>query len=298
MPSQNTESFTVGELVVPEPGRDHLALWLKADAGVQQDGTNNVIGWSDQSGNSNHAGIPAAPPKQPAPKRGAKLDLPKPTAPQLAAQAINGKPAIRFTGDPGLEIVPRSGWPTKDTTVFAVVRCPRKTGNGAILGGITKGASPFQISMPAMTGDIGWNYGLNMVVLDFTNDEMPKLLECSTVDGAARIIHVDGGGHEVLFKERKPAASPPVTDDLKFLLGNSLEGDLAELLVYDRPLATAERHRVGFYLSQKYGIPSRYSAASAQVVGLLDLKRRQSIDGITVEFASGGRPAETPPCTV
>src|SRR5262249_38545633 len=66
---------------VREPVPDGLALWLRADAGVTGDVGGTVAGWADQSGRKHDA-----------------AQIVVSAQPALAANAINGKPALRFDG--------------------------------------------------------------------------------------------------------------------------------------------------------------------------------------------------------
>ena len=58
-------------------------IWFKADAGVSGSGT--VTGWADQSGNNYHASVVSGT-----------------SGPTLVPNAINGKPALRFSSNAGL----------------------------------------------------------------------------------------------------------------------------------------------------------------------------------------------------
>ena len=77
-----TSLFCIAAMAqLPTTASANLSLWLKADAGVTVNGSNEVTTWADQSGNSRNAVNSGV------------------TLPTLLPGAINGRPALRFTDD-------------------------------------------------------------------------------------------------------------------------------------------------------------------------------------------------------
>ncbi len=95
-----------------------LPLWLKADAGVTKNASNQVSQWDDQSGNGNHA------------SQGTLSDQPV-----WVDNATNGRPVLRFDGVsviPGNYLTLGSNYlfSTNDgITLFAVCRSNITTGS-------------------------------------------------------------------------------------------------------------------------------------------------------------------------
>src|SRR5450432_2788038 len=92
-------SFAVADAIPTS----NLVLWLKADAGVTVDPSNNVSAWADQSGQSHDGTVPAAS-----------------GSPVLVSNAICAQPAISFSGSQWLNL---SGQvlTSQQFTVFTVV---------------------------------------------------------------------------------------------------------------------------------------------------------------------------------
>ena len=82
----------------------------------------------------------------------------------------------------------------------------------------------------------------------------------ATNDGAASLFRVDG-------VNRTTSSTPTGTPGTIHLGGSGafpaelLNGDMAEVIVYDRALTNRERNRVGMYLQDKYGIAGGYNLA-------------------------------------
>src|ERR1700692_4346722 len=71
--------LTPSNLEAQAPPSTGLALWLKADVGINQDGSGNVNSWIDQTGNYT-------------------VSQSGSNRPTYVANDINGKPALRFNG--------------------------------------------------------------------------------------------------------------------------------------------------------------------------------------------------------
>ncbi len=241
---------SVGELlsgaaVSPPPAG--LALWLKADSGVTTDGSNNVTSWADSSGNSNNATPPAVDPSSP------------PTAPLLVASALNGKPVVRFNGSSNyLETANNMPGGARPYAIFVVAN---PTGTGS-------------------RGFIGWgSFGSQSEVVAFRQDSLSALdiywwandLYATTIITGQALFETtfDGSTRQILRNGLVVGSSPSsgknttatpagigVTD---LNLSELMQGDIAEILVYDAALSPTTQRAVEAYLQEKYSLPADHA---------------------------------------
>jgi hypothetical protein len=225
------------------PVKGGLKLWLDASVLTLSNNT-AVSSWTDSSGNGYHAtqstGI---------------------SQPIFKTNIINGKPIVRYDGTDDFLISPNgaiSGIST-DATVFSVHSA-------------TDRASSLFISCPQVNTNrfqshCPWSDGV--VYFDFGDITTPSgRLSCpwGGTPGVFSITTFLVGGYAMkIRKNRADLASKTVS--LTFIPGvqtlqigadlggtNSLLGDIAEFILYNRRLSDAEVILVENYLSSKYGI--------------------------------------------
>lgn len=242
---------------------DRLALWLRADGGVDTNGS-AVNRWIDQSGNNRHA-VQTSTASQPA----------------LVTGVINGLPALRFDGaDDFLTFaLPVNG--LSGMTIFLVAANGQNQNGGvsqaeraALFWNETAPwgtlyLSPFQgmvhfrfgtlqagnaMSYPRATA-VGRDFTLSTAVKDGTTDSlyvngtvaMSQGNKLSTIAGCRDIGNLGRGYNDTTY----------------------YAGDIAEVLVYTRALAASDRAAVESYLSRKYGwsgsVAPRIAIAPANV---------------------------------
>jgi hypothetical protein len=216
---------------VPTAG---LHLWLRADAGVSTSSGTSIAQWADQSGNGRNASMPSLP-RQPA----------------IVASALNGLPVVHFGGAQSF-VLDTHATPTQ-FTIFIVGR-NTKVGDVSIILG-PAGSSP--------NNQLRWENDTNALFVG-TGNNLPAV----SVDiGGTRVYHAlateyDGAVMTVLRDGRAVGSAGFVTSGPwelasvgAFFSSIFLEGDLAEIMIYDRALATAEREAVDSYLRLKYALP-------------------------------------------
>jgi hypothetical protein len=215
-------------LVVDEA---HLQLWWRADAGVPS-GTGGY--WADQSGKANHGYQPS----------GAKV-------PVLVANAVNGLPAMRFDGAADTVLFTRRL--TTVGTVFWVVKESSVAGTlarsllgdgsyGTFAGGTGQAATQ---TTPEVAGAL-WYAGyasadvvngrtqVNGLPVDGKTTPRPRQMSV--------VSWVSARDQTLLYADRFGAA----------LYTSPWQGDLAELIVYDRTLSAAEVKQIEDYLNGRY----------------------------------------------
>jgi hypothetical protein len=226
-----------------------LAMWLKADAGVAEIGTNTPVQlWADQSGNGNNA-IQTASAYQPV----------------WTANAIGDRPVVHFNGSSSysyLNLPSASGMVTTGAEAFVVLRSSsvpsylwRMGGSGGLIyypdssGQITEdfgSLNEYNLGIPAQplnqyhlynvsaqTGN--WAAWVNGILLYQTTTNTFAMSGAS--GGATTLGNVSG-------------------------YGAYFNGDIAEVMLFKRPLSGDERDTVGNYLFSKYGL-QQFAASTA-----------------------------------
>lgn len=218
-----------------------LSLWLKADSGVTLSGS-NVTAWADQSGNGNNA-----------------------TAnnnPTFISSSINNRPAISFNGDTSWMQIPQNNiGDNGNISIFAVLNY---TSGGIIFNkgdAATFEATSWEFSIITGFGFVDTNSGnpfwnavpvsiatnTNLILEGFSSSGVSQLAfngtnsgsasgACSGFNNISQFIGIGGGG-----TSGENQNSP-------------LNARIAEIIIYNRQVTTAERQQVEAYLNSKYAI--------------------------------------------
>ncbi|MEO8427577.1 MAG: PQQ-binding-like beta-propeller repeat protein [Verrucomicrobiota bacterium] len=214
----------------PPPLKEGLLLWLHADDGIQsKDGS--VVGWQDYSGTSHHA------------ERDAGFST-RAENPRLVPAAANGHAVLRFDGSDAAFNFARL---TNIQTVFWVVAKDAKSfgqhNERFVLGdstgkefhvGTHKTAfilNPGEASPALRKGVVRVD---GRVVNPLTTDFPDRLAVISMV--ATGYVSANQISKDRQFKDR------------------SWQGDIAEIILYNRALPDAEREQVEKQLATKYSI--------------------------------------------
>jgi hypothetical protein len=225
-----------------------LVVWLKADAGTFQDAakttpaTNDgdVIGaWADQSGNGN--------------------DVTQATTgnkPTLKLAIKNGRPVIRFDGaGDNLQGV-LSDALSQPFTIFAVAALDAvavDAGAGIIIDGddVTNRAVLEQQSQGGDTDT--WSIYAGSFVTGGVSDSNWNIW-AALFNGASSEFWINGASEA----SGGAGASNPdgITVGTRYLADatSAWDGDVAEVIIYDPSLSTADRQQVEQYLSTRWGI--------------------------------------------
>ena len=228
-----------------------LRLHLKGDAGITTDGSGNVSNWQDQSGQSHHTAQTTAG-----------------SRPGFQASSINGQPALTFSGSQFLTGTTTAALKPENITVMAVYKVAAVNAWAPVLaqpyrsGGWSEpyyawalGATLASDGAPMMHTAIGgaWKTSSSGVPTPLNT---PVFVTASYDKNIGSSLYVNGDYKAGL------GLSGPITYDTGnlFYLGRSpsgeaLNGQVAEVLVYDRVLTAAEREAAGIYLQSKYQLP-------------------------------------------
>lgn len=255
--------FVVGVSSVAEAGPvdvPGLVLWLDADTGnVVKDGSNNVSDWNDLLTANNTVA-----------QNVSSLGS---SDPVWLAHALGGQPAIRFTSSTNDRF---SGTvdlltPGTDRTIF-VVGDGRDAGSGGTLVTLRRSTPTFVGQIAGSGNTYVYSDGVAVNIRTST-DQMPTVrapfISAHRVNGTTLNLDVNGmsqgfsTGNTILNSENGATG---------FTIGGRedhavqhWDGEIAEILVYDRELSAAERNRVGFCLQQKYGIYGSYTEEPSAV---------------------------------
>jgi hypothetical protein len=217
-----------------------LRLWLDAGQGVTADGSGYVSAWADQSPNGNNAAQSSSG-----------------SRPQKITGAINGEPALRFDGSNDFLTVGNIASLTNPNFTYVVVGAFNSTsGDMAFLsrdeGGGNTNKWIYWYNSTAMK--LHLNPGnANIASAAFTRSSGVYRTFMLTKNSTSYVHYLDGiSGGTVTNSTTLPS---PDTD---FRIGQAesnfyLNGDIAEILVYDHALSAVERHEVEAYLEAKYG---------------------------------------------
>ena len=228
-----------------------LKLWLDSSQQITKDGAGLVSTWGDASGNSNDATQTTAANK-----------------PIWIDNAINGRPVVRFDGqDDKLEAAVS---PSSDNfSIFVVARTSVSQENDAESTTGTAGASGQKYLLGAKAfgtnAGAGMSLGTNGIsIYEHGDNYMPPLAAYAGSVGIGVVLA------EVQYEAKRPtiflngqlvrvgqtSPRPQVFAPTEIGAGDfgAFAGDVAEVMVYNRVLAPAERAIVETYLSRKYAL--------------------------------------------
>ena len=263
---------------LPAGATDSLVLWLDGSDIHNDDGKTNpkngqpVSLWNDKSNNGNHAS-----------------SLPTPNDPSFVAAVIGDRPVVRFGGDSFQALRKANpkrlpgGNSGRSLFVVAIPRNPKH--NGKLRESISH-----VVGWGSHTKTNSWNLfqlvnGQTWLAYhgnDIKDGVYPYRKDAAFVFEQQHVADSDGGESKTtIWKDGRLDGSftpKPVisTDDTKplvigaynFLGGQVYEravNDVAEVILYNRALTSAERNQVGHYLAQKYALRTGY-VSSLQLV--------------------------------
>jgi hypothetical protein len=243
-----------------------LKVWLAADAGITTNLSGAVTNWTDQSASGNNA----------------TQSIDETLAPVLVPNAINGKPALHFNGTNMFLEVSDDGtsFLTNDFTTFAVARfvgsypalrqhvwskCSTNGWAGPVDWWLNPGTGvPF-----GYRGDgvffAGTGSGPNGPVLGQFS-ELGMTVTGSNGVMAHHLGFADNGSSIALTNT---ANAGPMRIGRRLDGGTQLNGDIAEILIYNQALSSIDRSNVVGYLSSKYNLVKATYASAPPVLSVI-----------------------------
>jgi hypothetical protein len=221
-----------------------LSLWLKADAGVTLSGS-NVTTWADQSGNGNNASSSGG------------------TRPTFVSNTLNSKPVLRFDGA-GQQMALTASIGGTAYSIFIVCKNNDNTNGSMFLWSTDANYGKYIGSVTAASynasarnkfilseNDAGNGEGASVIAWSSAEVFNSYFVGTATENGGGKAYSNGSGGTDSLgtFVESN-------TFDLigGYDFGYELDGDVAEIISYNRAVTTPERQQVEAYLNSKYGI--------------------------------------------
>lgn len=204
-----------------------LKLWLKADAITGLVDTDPVTTWPDSSGLGNDATQATAAKK-----------------PTYQTNELNGKPVVRFDGTDDFLGTLLAWMPL--VTVF-VGYMNRAGVNGSFIG-TNASSGPLLRNQAMFPSDAGSSFALTgtlnanrllTLAWNYTTDNYKVYLD-GILDTTGTVLHSNTTEALEIGTNRSN--------------GEFLNGDIAEVIIYDSILSEVDRNALGGYIESKYGI--------------------------------------------
>jgi hypothetical protein len=279
-----------------------LTVWLKADSGVTANASGNISKWTDLTPYQNDANQTNS---------GDQPTL------ITSTTGLNGKPVLRFDGGSSyLTITDNpSLWPSSAVTIIALAQTYGSGQQDVVDRSLNYGAYGDYWNAPQYSYELGTDS--NNVERGYLGTSGGADLAGSTARALRMSIAtmVYDGSHQSLYDSGVEQASAAVTGAIDynnpnehdlylgvhngyFGLGGYFNGDLAEVLIYNRALTTAEQQQAEGYLADKYGVydtnatwPLTYGSDVQALITANEWSKAQADAYVT--FAAAGQPVAT-----
>jgi hypothetical protein len=240
----------------------NLSLWLKSDAGVSLSGS-FVTAWADQSGNGNNTTDYGG------------------YSPTFVTNVVNGKPVIRFGNGGDLTVLKTAPSSIGNTGNLTVIGVYKYNDSGNVWAEVvaktdlaSESNSQFSLTAQFINGDNGWTNAFGAMdisdgfnwdwsstetsyanqwiihegISDVTNEYQAMYINGDEVSASLSVSQINAVNIEIGIgnagSDREPL-SPEY---------GGFQGDIAEILIYDRAITISERQQVEAYLNTKYAI--------------------------------------------
>lgn len=255
---RSTDDATLRVQAAGQPPIDHLKLWLRADMAaldarqsVASDG-DAVTAWHDQSGAARHV-----------------LQTDVGRQPSFRARAISNLPALHFDSEDSLTHAADAVVAENGPRTVLVVAQTGAAENGGTLLTFRRGRPLFTVSHVLYGGTyyvysdgVNGSGNSNLPAPAFDAIRKPFLTAFTSVAAGQKLrVIVNGKTTDVV----QPGAVGPDSGVTGFTIGNredvggfGWQGDIAEILVYDKVLSAVELTSAGTYLATKYALETTY----------------------------------------
>jgi hypothetical protein len=270
-----------------------MLLWLKADAGVTLDGSGKVQEWADQSGSLNHAAQSTSGQR-----------------PEVVSNAVGGKPSLKFYGGRNLRLPTGFADFTDGISFYVLMKSPAAQAWERYISfsSTSGGADLMEMFRVDATDDIAAMFS------DATTSsgvEFPDANPPSSLFSATGVTFNPSSDTASLYKDGVLTDTETSTINPRVFarshnyigtgwIGHHMQGEIAEVLVFNRSLSQTEVAQLSLYFGERYSMPVQTSAptitpaggtfGSTQVVTISELpnlETRYTINGL--------EPVETSP---
>jgi len=252
--SLSSSSSSIEE--IPDSG---LLLWLDADDSESFVLTGSDVDlWNDKSGNNNDA-VQEVSSNKPAKVNGVQ----------------NGKPVVRFDGSDDNMALSDLLIPNNVTAFFVTRNSEQSSGGSAHRSVLASEDDPYQ----ANGKGYGFGYsrsdvdGFRVALGDGTENDLVTSSKTST-ENMEIVSFIKNGANAEIWRNQVSDVTGTLTRTSDFSTGYRLgadinsserfyDGDVAEIIIYDRVLSDAEKLQVESYLEDKWGIELKSSSSSS-----------------------------------
>ncbi|MFN0197611.1 MAG: PSD1 and planctomycete cytochrome C domain-containing protein [Planctomycetaceae bacterium] len=222
------------------PVTDGLVLNLRGDQGIELDGDGRVVGWADRSGKEHHAR------QEDSTQR-----------PVLVADAVAGRPALRFDGERRYLKLAGQVLTSQQHMVIAVATDLGAEQHRAIFSNWngSEGNSVSSVFL-GTTGKSSVRFSDDFAPAGEVAEGNRPFILTAVADHHDAVVYQNG---LTLLKKGRPLsarnlATTYVIGQQGNIDGEYWTGDIAELIVFDRPLSEKELRRVWRYLELRYDV--------------------------------------------
>ncbi len=245
--------------------RSGLRLWLDAnDTSTIYTGTDCATGaapadasavgcWKDKSGLAKHA-----------------VQLTSANRPLIKTNILNSKPVIRFDGSNDVLMMPRGILTDGNNpyTIFSVVKAASTAASPGWISlsgtGVASQSVAFRFNSTNTVSDLWWTNDASSsagttVAGTWYIIDVPYSLTADTPNGliAGRTLYINGVSSATASAVNRSGVETADSITIGRAAKTSTEymnGDIAEILVYNRALGTAERTSIETYLNKKWNV--------------------------------------------
>ncbi|WP_020526313.1 FG-GAP-like repeat-containing protein [Flexithrix dorotheae] len=248
----NENSNSISLLAYSPIPTKNLKMWLAADLGVSKDGNGKISSWNDWSNNGNNAG-----------------QLTPANQPVLEDNQINGLPTIKFNGSNQFLNFNADYLIDSDYAFFVVEARNSNKNNNFFIGGNDNSQNK---------GIMAGYYNENMISLGSFEDNLGNYLTDYNIPeyGITHFEFSTDSGRYLTWNAALMAFSFDSTGISSYdspFIGRSLnqyyEGNIAEIIIYNKWLSESEREDIFIYLQQKYNIYQNGSEVSNPPTNLI-----------------------------
>jgi hypothetical protein len=230
-----------------------MLLWLKADTGVTLDGSGKVQEWADQSGSLNHAAQSTSGQR-----------------PEVVSNAVGGKPSLKFYGGRNLRLPTGFADFTDGVSFYVLMKSPAAQAWERYISfsSTSGGADLMEMFRVDATDDIAAMFS------DATTSsgvEFPDVNPPSSLFSATGVTFNPSNDTVTLYKDGVLTDTETSTINPRVFarshnyigtgwIGHYMQGEIAEVLVFNRSLSQTEVAQLSLYLNERYSTPVQTSA--------------------------------------